>query len=220
MVLRRYISSDYSLDTAAHHLGFGLADRQALDKARISAAGGRRGPEATDIVEFVQSGADLTMDGMEQFLSDKQRKEKQEIEQKQSEALDKWRIENRDFRHNTPAGNKIAAEEIAHRIANLRRDISDVLGNNEWILRKMPDGPAQVARIARACGDFIERVWPSTESDHWQIPELLQQNIGLRQALTDEHEKRIQAEAALLTGQERYRKLQERLPDVMAWSGS
>lgn len=82
----------------------------------------------------------------------------------------------------------------------------------------LPQGYEIIMGLAEWCVQTCTDLWP--EKDHRQVDTnpLALENIGLRKQLAREHGARVEAEATLLDKHERQAKLNEKLPDVMAWS--
>lgn len=108
---------------------------------------------------------------------------------------------------------------IRRRISGAYDSLYTALHSDNDLLQQMRDGPEMLAEFAVLVRDAIAALWPSSRVELWEVPSVLEENAKLRRALYQEHQLRIQAEAALLHGKERAAKLQEKLTDVIAWPG-
>lgn len=217
-ILCLYRTDSYQLDKAARDMGYNLDQRMELEPLRAAQIG-RWSPEPEEIVDYVQAGGEIHPNvfanhviSVREAVKRKERDTEAFQREQEYEKRERWL-------RDTPEGNEEAGWMMRNRIQYALRQSEQVLRENAWILRKVPDGPELVAQFGLLARDTIARLWPSAQQEQWEVPAVLEENVKLRRTLHTEHTLRIQAEAALLKGAERSKKLAEKLPDVIAWAG-
>lgn len=173
------------------------------------------GSYGTDVGSFLEDSTRLSDDfathvkmrGLADRLGHDAKNAEQREHAERREAQERIRQERETFRR------------IRDSLVNTYDRLFTILHSDNDVLQQMPDGPEILAEFAVLVRDAIADLWPSSRVERWEVPSVLEENAKLRRALHQEHHLRIQAEAALLQGQERAAKLQEKLTDVIAWPG-
>jgi len=205
-VFRRTNMFAHNLDVIAKKHGLSLPDRIALDE--ISLDGRAFGCNHVDA--FLQTKPDVI--SADAFLAHIVAARDDEARKKHDECI---RIDKTSSAEWETRGDE---KYIRKALLSWHRRIDSlVMGENAAVLQSMHDGPELIAEFGVFSRDTINKLWPSSNTEKWEIPSVLEELAKLRRELAKEHDLRIRAEAQLLEREKRSAKLQEKLEGVVAW---
>ena len=151
---------------------------------------------------------------------DARRDEEARAKEAERKATEAGRHKREEAFRQTPE-YRIQQQQTVRQILMGKYDTLDAyVDENALTLAEMPVGPDLLAAQAEWALQKIAEMWPGAERDDMKVPTILAENVRLRAELAKEHKARIEAEEAMARMAGATDKIEQRKPDVMAWSSS